>query len=62
MVTKRSGVENHSCVDFLKGEVSELKQVIQDRDEAIEEHWREIIYFRKQNEDNENDFWDDYYN
>ena len=48
MVTKRSGVENHSCVDFLKGEVSMLKQVIQNRDEAIEEYWREIAYFREQ--------------
>ena len=62
MVTKRSGVENHSCVDFLKGEVSMLKQVIQKRNEALEEHWREIYYFRKQNEDNGNDFWDDYNN
>ena len=26
MITKRSGIENHSCVDFLKGEVSKLKQ------------------------------------
>ena len=44
MVTKRSGVENHNCVDFLKGEVSNLKQVIQLKDETIWEQKQKIYY------------------
>ena len=63
MITKRSGIENHSCVDFLKGEVSKLKQVIQLKDEKIDDQEQELDYFREQlgKEDLKNpDFYYDY--
>ena len=60
MITKRSGIENHSCVDFLKGEVSKLKQenlqftyLMKIKDETIAVFKQENDYLREQLEKEE---------
>ena len=60
MITKRSGIENHSCVDFLIGEVSKLKQenlqftyLMKIKDETIAVFKQENDYLREQLEKEE---------
>jgi hypothetical protein len=50
MTTKRSETANHSCLDFLKGENSKLKQENLELSQLIQQKDLEIAVFREEND------------